>query len=135
MSHQHDAARHPVAWFVAAVILAASLPLSGALAAEPTPPVAPGPLPDPWVPPESRTPPSSPPTQGAALRDQVERKLKQNFDAADVNGTGAITRAQASAAGLGFIAQHFDEIDTQKAGLVRFEDVKRYLRGRGAQLN
>jgi hypothetical protein len=93
------------------------------------------PLRDPWVPPAARKPSTTPPTEGAALRAQVEAKLKQAFDAADVTHSGALTRPQAAAAGLGFIAQHFDAIDRQKTGAVRFEDVKRYLVEQGAALN
>ena len=92
------------------------------------------PLRDPWVPPDARKPSTAPPTEGAALRAQVERKLRQAFDAADVNHSGSLTRQQANAAGLGFVARHFDEIDRQKSGAVRFEDVKRYMVERGAKL-
>jgi hypothetical protein len=90
---------------------------------------------DPWVPPELRTPAPTPAPQGAALRAQVERKLKAGFDAADVNRSGTVTRDQARAAGLGYIVKHFDDIDRQRAGAVSFDDVKRFLRGRGAQLD
>jgi hypothetical protein len=69
------------------------------------------------------------------LRAQVERKLKAGFDAADVNRSGTVTRDQARAAGLGYIVKHFDDIDRQRAGAVSFDDVKRFLRGRGAQLD
>lgn len=93
------------------------------------------PLRDPWVPPELRKAPSAPAPQGAALRARVERKLKAGFDAADVSGSGTLTREQARGAGLGYIARHFDEIDRQRAGAVSFDDVKRFLRGRGAQLD
>jgi hypothetical protein len=89
---------------------------------------------DPWVPPELRTPVHAPAPQGAALRAQVERKLKAGFDAADVNRSGTVTREQARAAGLGYIVRHFDDIDSQRAGAVSFDDVKRFLRARGAQL-
>ncbi|HEX4522830.1 MAG TPA: EF-hand domain-containing protein [Casimicrobiaceae bacterium] len=89
---------------------------------------------DPWVPPELRTPVRGPAPQGAALRAQVERKLKAGFDAADVNRSGTVTREQARAAGLGYIVRHFDDIDSQRAGAVSFDDVKRFLRARGAQL-
>jgi hypothetical protein len=92
------------------------------------------PMRDPWVPPESRNPSRSPPTEGAALRAQVEQKLKRAFDVADTRGAGSLTRPQANAAGLGFVARHFDEIDRQRTGAVRFEDVKRFLVERGAQL-
>jgi len=90
---------------------------------------------DPWVPPELRTPAPTPAPQGAALRAQVERKLKAGFDAADVNRSGTVTRDQARAAGLGYIVKHFDDIDRQRAGAVSFDDVKRFLRARGAQLD
>jgi hypothetical protein len=93
------------------------------------------PLRDPWVPPELRKAPSAPAPQGAALRAQVERKLKAGFDAADVSHVGTVTRGQARAAGLGYIVKHFDEIDRQRAGAVSFDDVKRFLRTRGAQLD
>jgi hypothetical protein len=105
------------------------------LAAEPVTVQSTQPLRDPWVPPESRKPSSAAPTEGAALRAQVEQKLKQAFDAADVDRTGSLTRQQANAAGLGFVAKHFDEIDRQKTGAVRFQDVKRFLVARGAQLD
>ncbi len=106
-----------------------------AIAAEPMSVRNEQPLRDPWVPPESRKPSTAAPTEGAALRAQVERKLKKAFDAADANHTGALTRQQANAAGLGFVARHFDRIDRQKTGAVRFDDVKRYLIEQGAQLD
>jgi hypothetical protein len=106
-----------------------------AVAVEPPSVQSTQPLRDPWVPPESRKPSTAPLTEGPALRAQVERKLKQAFDTADVNHTGSLTRQQADAAGLGFVARHFDEIDRQKTGAVRFDDVKRYLVARGAQLD
>jgi hypothetical protein len=103
-------------------------------AAEPVAVGAQQPMRDPWVPPESRTPSRAPPTEGAALRAEVERKLKQAFDDADRRGTGSLTREQARAAGLGFVERHFAEIDRERTGAVRFDDVKRYLVERGAQL-
>jgi hypothetical protein len=106
-----------------------------AMAADPVRVQSTQPLRDPWVPPESRKTPTATPTEGAALRAQVERKLKLAFDAADVGHTGSLTREQASAAGLGFVAKHFDEIDRQKSGAVGFDDVKRFLVVRGAQLD
>ena len=108
---------------------------SASLAADSPPATAETPLRDPWVPPEARKPPLAAPTEGAALREQVERKLKQGFDTADVGRTGTLTREQARAGGLGYITRHFDEIDRQKTGVVRFDDVKRFLRERGGQLN
>jgi len=111
------------------------VPAASAAGADEPKVLAPGPaLRDPWVPPESRKPSAAPPTQGAALRTQVERKLRQAFEAADVDHVGTLTRKQASASGMGYVARHFDQMDRRKTGKVRFEDVKRYLVEHGAQL-
>ena len=97
-----------------------------------------GPLQDPWVPPAVHKAlplrPMAPATQGAALKAQVESKLKSGFDAADVDGSGTITLAQARAAGLGLVADNFTAIDTARTGRVSFEDFKRYLRRKGADI-
>jgi hypothetical protein len=129
--------RAPLCWLFSAVLMGAAhlVPAASAAGADESKPLAPGPtLRDPWVPPESRRPSASPPTQGVALRTQVERKLRQAFEAADVDHLGTLTQKQASAGGLGFVARHFAEIDRGKTGKVRFEDVKRYLVEHGAQL-
>ena len=76
---------------------------------------------------------AQPPSQGAALRAQVEGKLRATFEAAAVDGW--LTREQAAAAGLGAIAQGFDAIDRARRGAIRFEDYKRYLKARGAALD
>jgi len=94
------------------------------------------PMRDPWVPPAVRAAAaasaSAGETRGAALRAQVETKLRAGFQAADIEHTGSITRQQAQAAGLGMIAGNFDQIDTGRTGRVSFEDVKRFLKKRGA---
>ncbi|MEP7062042.1 MAG: EF-hand domain-containing protein [Betaproteobacteria bacterium] len=98
-----------------------------ALAADPAPAVIETPLRDPWVPPQSRSAPAASQTRGAELRAQVDRKLAAAFDAADVAHAGTLTREQARAAGLGFVVRHFDDIDTQRTGIVRFDDLRRFL--------
>lgn len=95
---------------------------------------APGVLADPWLPPGSRKPAGPPPATGQALRTEVERKLRQQFEAVDAGGAG-ITRAQAAAAGLGYVERHFDQIDASRSGRIRFDDVKRFMKGRGAVLD
>lgn len=82
---------------------------------------------DPWVPPQVKRSEGYVETRGAALRAQVERKLRAQFEAADRAGSGTLTREQARSAGLGYVADNFDAIDRRRAGAVRFEDVKRYL--------
>jgi hypothetical protein len=118
-----------------ALIVAGAVPPVRAATAQSPPATFETTIRDPWVPPELRTPSPIASPQGAALRAQVERKLKAGFDRADVDRSGTVTRDQARAAGLGYIVKHFDDIDRQRAGAVSFDDVKRFLRGRGAQLD
>jgi len=82
---------------------------------------------DPWVPPQLKRSATYVETRGDALRAQGEKKLREQFDTADVARAGLITRAQARAAGLGYIADNFDAIDRTRSGYIRFEDVLRYL--------
>jgi hypothetical protein len=117
-----------------AVVMGAVSPVRGATAQSPPATIETA-IRDPWVPPALRTPAATPAPQGAALRAKVERKLKAGFDAADVSRAGTVTRGQARAAGLGYIVRHFDEIDRQRAGAISFDDLKHFLRGRGAQLD
>lgn len=89
------------------------------------------PLLDPWVPPATARAAEMLPKakRGAELRSEVERKLRADFDAAATQGS--LTRERARAAGLGFIAQHFEAIDRRGAGFVRFEDYRAFLKSRG----
>jgi hypothetical protein len=82
---------------------------------------------DPWVPPHVKGSESYVETRGEGLRKQVEQKLRRQFEAADPARSGTLTREQARAAGLGYIADNFDAIDRSRAGVVRFDDVRRYL--------
>jgi hypothetical protein len=122
----------------AALASAACLFPFAAIAAGNPPATIEAPLADPYVPPRALPKvlvPAAPPTEGAALRAQVERKLAQAFAAADVMRTGSLTREQARAAGLGYVVRNFDAIDRPKSGIVRFDDVKRFLRERGAAID
>lgn len=101
--------------------------------AETPKPMVQGSLCDPCLPPALQGQPAAPETRGAALQAQVERKLRESFDAADVGKRGVLTRDQARAAGLGVIVNHFDRIDSTGRGAVSFEDVQRYLRARGSR--
>ena len=82
---------------------------------------------DPWVPPHVKGTEGYVETRGEALRRQVEAKLRAQFDAADLAKSGTLSREQARAAGLGYIADNFEAIDRRGAGVVRFDDVRRYL--------
>jgi hypothetical protein len=82
---------------------------------------------DPWVAPEARIRSAEPPAAGAALEAQALARLKRRFDAADVQRSGVLTRAQAERAGLGFVARRFEQIDRAGRGAVSFDDLQRYL--------
>ena len=64
---------------------------------------------------------------GATLDSDAERHLRASFEAADTAHHGTLSREEAQAGGFGWIANHFDAIDTQHVGRVSFDDVKRYL--------
>lgn len=85
---------------------------------------------NPYVPPAARKPTAGTQTTGAALHAQVVRKLARQFGAADTQNNGSITEAQARAAGLGYVANHFRQIDSSGSGRVSFADVQRYMQAR-----
>jgi hypothetical protein len=76
---------------------------------------------------ENRVRPAS---VGAALDADSQRLLRASFDAADTARRGTLTRAEAQAGGFGWVTNHFDEIDTARAGRVTFDEVARYYRSR-----
>ena len=78
---------------------------------------------------ENRARPAS---VGATLAADAERHLRASFDAADTAHRGTLSAAEARAGGFGWIANHFDAIDTRRAGRVSFDDVRRYLDSRAA---
>lgn len=87
------------------------------------------PMLDPWVPPAVKAKAAAEriePSRGAALRAEVEAKLRARFEAVAGVG-GSLTREQAGARGLGAIARDFDAIDRRGAGRISFEDYRRFL--------
>ncbi len=86
----------------------------------------------PWLPPALRQPDTSPPSSGKALQEEVDHKLEKQFQRADVAKRGAITPDEAKTGRMGFVAAHFDEIDTAHRGSVTFEQVRSFLRERQA---
>ncbi|MDN7561626.1 EF-hand domain-containing protein [Burkholderia orbicola] len=87
---------------------------------------------DPYVSPAARHATAGTQTTGAALHAQVVRKLARQFSAADTQNTGSITESQARAAGLGYVANHFRQIDASGNGRVSFADVQRYMQARSS---
>ncbi|MBU9563870.1 EF-hand domain-containing protein [Burkholderia multivorans] len=120
---------------IAAALAAAGVALSAAAFAQASDAAVPArarqaQLGDPYVPPAARRPTAGTQTTGAALHAQVVRKLARQFSAADTQNTGSITEAQARAAGLGYVANHFRQIDASGSGRVSFTDVQRYMQTR-----
>lgn len=62
-----------------------------------------------------------------SIVDSVNR-LDKNFDAADRNHDGLLSKDEAEAGHVAFIAKNFDAIDTSKRGLVSKDDVHAYIR-------
>ena len=77
------------------------------------------------VPQALRTRPAETPTTGATLRAQAMAKLEAQFRAADVDANGSLSPEEAQA--FGFVARHFQAIDTARRGAVTFEDLRAYL--------
>ncbi|MCC8402560.1 2-oxoglutarate dehydrogenase [Paraburkholderia sp. MMS20-SJTN17] len=68
------------------------------------------------------------PTTGSALQQQAQQRVENRLGANSVFSNGSsITRSQAQSNGLGYIAKHFDEIDTAHSGRVTLNDVRQYL--------
>lgn len=81
---------------------------------------------DPQLPPALRNRPATePPAAGAALRAQALAKLEAQFRAADLDGNGYLSPEEAKR--FGFVARHFDAIDTGRRGAVSFDDLRAYL--------
>jgi hypothetical protein len=53
--------------------------------------------------------------------------LDKNFDAADKNHDGLLTRQEAQSGPVPFIARNFDAIDTAHRGVVSKDDVHTYI--------
>lgn len=85
---------------------------------------------DPELPEALRHTRPTPPSEGVVLQAQVDAKLRSRFEAADSSREGHISRSQAEAAGLGFIAKHFDAIDRTGHGSVSWAQVQAYLKQR-----
>lgn len=122
--------RSTTCWFRQGTLgLCAALVAGAAWSTEPAAPL----LRDPVVPEALRHSIPAVATRGAALKAQVQTKLRAGFEQADASQQGHITRAQAESAGLGFVARHFDAIDTSGHGSVSWAQVEAYLAQRQRQ--
>ncbi|CAN7616567.1 2-oxoglutarate dehydrogenase [Trinickia sp. LjRoot230] len=74
------------------------------------------------------------PTTGTALQQQAQLRLEVRLGANTVLSNGAaVTKAQAQSNNLGFIAKHFDEIDSAHTGRISMNDVRQYLQRKQRQ--
>ncbi|WP_415774614.1 2-oxoglutarate dehydrogenase [Paraburkholderia sp. J11-2] len=72
------------------------------------------------------------PSTGTQLQQQAQQRVAVRLGANSALSNGAsITKAQAQSSGLGYIAQHFDQIDTAHTGRVSMSDVQQYLQKQG----
>ena len=58
---------------------------------------------------------------------RMAAELQKRFAAADKNGDGRLTKAEAEA-GMPFVFKHFDEIDKAKQGSISLADVVAFTR-------
>jgi Ca2+-binding EF-hand superfamily protein len=71
-------------------------------------------------------------TEADHLKNMLEH-AKERFTAADTDHDGMLTKAEAQK-GMPFVAKHFDEIDTAKAGKVSAADIAKFMEERRAKL-
>jgi hypothetical protein len=74
------------------------------------------------------------PSTGATLQQQAQQRVDARLGGNTVLSNGAaVTKAQAQSNGLGFVAQHFDEIDAKHTGRVTMSDVRQFIQQRQLQ--
>ena len=81
--------------------------------------------------PQNRAAPIAPST-GTALQQEAQQRLEARLGANTALSNGAaVTKTQAQTEGLGYVAKHFDQIDTSHKGSVTMNDVRQYLQQQG----
>ena len=66
------------------------------------------------------------PTGASPRMERAMQQLQMRFSTANTTHDGKLTKAQA-AAGMPKVAQHFDEIDMQKAGYVTLPQIEVFM--------
>lgn len=82
-------------------------------------------------PPVSSSAPRAPLTEKEA-GEAIMADLKKQYDAAADPQTRLLTKESAAKSGWGWAVDHFSEMDVQRKGAIRFEDVSRYIKRRAA---
>jgi hypothetical protein len=70
--------------------------------------------------------PPQPPADTPERRAQMAQQMAERFKAADKDGDGALSRAEAEA-GMPRLAQRFDDIDTAKTGKITPEQIRSFM--------
>ena len=66
------------------------------------------------------------PMAGGARMERAMEQLQSRFSTANTTHDGKLTKDQA-ATGMPRVAQHFDEIDTQKLGYVTLAQIEQFM--------
>ncbi|GAB2908973.1 hypothetical protein GCM10027093_53810 [Paraburkholderia jirisanensis] len=66
------------------------------------------------------------PMAGGARMERAMEQLQSRFSSANTTHDGKLTKDQA-ATGMPRVAQHFDEIDTQKVGYVTLPQIEQFM--------
>ena len=69
---------------------------------------------------------AQPPADTPERRAQMAQQMAERFKAADKDGDGALSRAEAEA-GMPRLAQRFDDIDTAKTGKITQEQIRSFM--------
>lgn len=69
---------------------------------------------------------AQPPADAPEHRAQMAQQMAERFKAADKDGDGALTRAEAEA-GMPRLAKRFDDIDTAKTGKITLEQIRGFM--------
>ena len=72
---------------------------------------------------------AQPPADTPGNRARMAQQMAAHFKAADKDGDGALTRAEAEA-GMPRLARRFDAIDTAKTGKITLEQIRSFMQKR-----
>ncbi|NRO99552.1 2-oxoglutarate dehydrogenase [Paraburkholderia sp. NMBU_R16] len=74
------------------------------------------------------------PSKGTQLQQEAQRRVDAQLGGRSaLSNNASITKSQAQSNGLGYIAEHFDQIDSAHTGRVSLSDVRKYLQQQKSQ--
>lgn len=112
----------------AALVLGAGSAFAATLqAVSPPTPLSGGGVDGPFLPRGARTAPASETTAGALMQEARNRLATSLAENRAFSNDKAITQVQAQASGLGYVSEHFQEIDVARSGKVTLKQVQQYL--------